>query len=232
MKILITGKNGQVGFELQKSLAPLGQVIAVDIEDCDLCDSSAIADLVQSTQPDLIVNPAAYTAVDMAQTDIVLAQAINVAAPKVFAQQAQLLQIPLIHYWTDYVFDGSKNGWYTEVDLSNPQSVYGKTKWEDEENVRAICPNHVILRTSWVFGAHGANFLKTILRLAPRKSSFRDDCRPIWCAHFGKVIGPNYGRNRSRIIDWSNGEVCHLPFGGRRGNNLVWIRSASAGVGQ
>lgn len=169
--ILVTGKNGQVGFELQRSLAPLGEVVAVDIDDCDLTDTAAIVALVEKVKPDLIVNPAAYTAVDKAETEPDVAFAINAVAPKVLAAQANLLHIPIIHYSTDYVFDGAKEGWYLEDDSVDPQSIYGKTKWQGEKNVRAMCPQHVILRTSWVFGAHGANFLKTILKLAQEKDS-------------------------------------------------------------
>ena len=171
MRILVTGKNGQVGHELQRSLAPLGDVIAADVEDCDLTDSAALVSLVESVKPGLIVNPAAYTAVDKAEAEPDVAFAINTVAPRVLAAQANLLHIPIIHYSTDYVFDGAKEGLYLEDDPANPQSIYGKTKWHGEENVRAMCAQHVILRTSWVFGAHGGNFLKTILRLALEKEA-------------------------------------------------------------
>jgi len=173
MKILVTGKNGQVGHELQCSLASLGEVIAVDIEDCDLTDSSAIVSLVEKVKPGLIVNPAAYTAVDKAEAEQEIAFAINAIAPKVLAVQANLLHIPMIHYSTDYVFDGTKSGRYVEEDDANPQSVYGKTKWQGEKNVRVMCPQHVIVRTSWVFSAHGGNFLKTILKLAQERDELR-----------------------------------------------------------
>lgn len=173
MKILVTGKNGQVGHELQRSLAPLGEVVAVDVEDCDLTDTAAIVALVEKVKPDLIVNPAAYTAVDKAESETEIACAINAIAPKVLAAQANLLHIPIIHYSTDYIFDGTKDGIYVEDDPANPQSIYGKTKWQGEKNVRAMCPQYVILRTSWVFGAHGGNFLKTILRLAHERDELK-----------------------------------------------------------
>jgi len=173
MKILVTGKNGQVGHELQRSLAPLGEVVAVDVEDCDLTDTAAFVSLVERVKPGLIVNPAAYTAVDKAEAEQEIAFAINATAPKVLAAQANLLHIPIIHYSTDYVFDGTKSGQYSEKDDANPQSVYGRTKWQGEKNVRAMCPQHVILRTSWVFGAHGGNFLKTILKLAQERDELK-----------------------------------------------------------
>ncbi|WP_373976017.1 dTDP-4-dehydrorhamnose reductase [Chitinibacter sp. SCUT-21] len=164
-KILVTGKNGQVGFELQRSLAVLGEVVAVDREECDLSNPAAIRELVQRIRPDIIVNPAAHTAVDKAESEVEFATALNATAPQVFAEEAAKLGALLIHYSTDYVFDGSKDGWYVETDTPNPQSVYGKTKLAGELAVVAANPRHLIFRTSWVFGAHGGNFLKTMLKL-------------------------------------------------------------------
>jgi len=169
MRILVTGKNGQVGYELMRSLAPLGTVVGVDIDECDLQDVSAIKVLLDHVKPDLIVNPAAYTAVDRAETEQALAHAINAKAPEVMAQYAARHDIPIIHYSTDYVFDGQKEGAYLETDNINPQSVYGKTKALGETAVRNHAPKHIILRTSWVFGSHGGNFLKTILKLAQER---------------------------------------------------------------
>ena len=166
MKILVTGKNGQVGFELMRSLAPLGTVVGIDIDECDLQDILAIERLLDKVQPELIVNPAAYTAVDKAESEPALAHSINAKAPEVMAQYAGRHNIPIIHYSTDYVFDGLKEGEYLETDEVNPQSVYGKTKALGEAAVRNNAPKHIILRTSWVFGSHGGNFLKTMLKLA------------------------------------------------------------------
>ena len=170
-KILVTGKNGQVGFELQRSLAILGEVIAVDRGDCDLSNPAAIRELVQRIRPDIIVNPAAHTAVDKAESEVELATALNVTAPQVFAEEAAKLGALLVHYSTDYVFDGCKDGWYSEADTPNPQSVYGKTKLAGELAIAAANPRHLIFRTSWVFGAHGGNFLKTMLRLMQQRDA-------------------------------------------------------------
>jgi len=170
MKILLTGKNGQVGFELQKKLGALGEVIATDREELDLANPDAIRAFIDQTKPDIIINPAAYTTVDKAESEPDLAYQINVKAPEVLAEKASELNIPLVHFSTDYVFDGLKKEVYVETDQTNPQSVYGKTKCEGEEKIRKHA-KHIILRTSWVFGSHGNNFLKTILRLIQEKES-------------------------------------------------------------
>lgn len=171
MKILLTGKQGQVGFELQRALAPLGDVYAVDYAECDLADAAAIRALVRSHNPDLIVNPAAYTAVDKAESEPDLAHAINAVAPGVFGEEAAKRGAWIVHYSTDYVFDGGKSGAYTEDDVTNPQSVYGRTKRDGEMALRRSGARHLIFRTSWVVGAHGGNFAKTILRLAGERDS-------------------------------------------------------------
>ena len=170
MKILLTGSNGQVGFELNKKLSALGEVIATDREELDLTNLNAIRTFIDQTRPDIIINPAAYTAVDKAESEPELAYQINTLAPEVLADKARELDIPLVHFSTDYVFDGLKKEAYVETDKTNPQSVYGKTKCEGEEKIRTH-RKHIILRTSWVFGVHGNNFLKTILRLIQEKDS-------------------------------------------------------------
>ncbi len=166
MKILLTGKHGQVGFELQRALAPLGEVHAVDYTECDLADATAISTLVRSVRPDLIVNPAAYTAVDKAESEPGLAHAINAVAPGVLGTEAEKLGAWVVHYSTDYVFDGRKSGVYMEDDLTNPLGVYGRTKQDGEIALQKSGARYLIFRTSWVVGAHGNNFAKTILRLA------------------------------------------------------------------
>lgn len=173
MKLLLTGKNGQVGFELQRALAPLGEVVAVDHQDCDLSNPDAIRQLVANVKPQVIINPAAYTAVDKAETEPELAQAINGKAPGIFGQEAARLGALVIHYSTDYVFDGTKLGAYEEGDAPNPQSVYGQTKFAGERALQASGADALIFRTSWVFGAHGANFAKTMLRMAAERDSLK-----------------------------------------------------------
>ena len=178
MKILLTGSNGQVGFELKNKLRALGEVIATNREELDLTNLDAIRTFIDQIKPDIIINTAAYTAVDKAESEPDLAYKINTLAPEVLADKARELDIPLIHFSTDYVFDGLKKEAYVETDKTNPQSVYGKTKCEGEEKIRKH-PKHIILRTSWVFGSHGNNFLKTILRLIQEKDSLNivgDQC--------------------------------------------------------
>jgi dTDP-4-dehydrorhamnose reductase len=170
MKILLTGKNGQVGCELAKKLSALGEVIATDREKLDLANPEAIRQFIDQVKPDIIINPAAYTKVDKAESEPEIAYQINVTAPEVLAEKATELNIPLIHFSTDYVFDGLKKDAYVETDPTNPQSIYGKTKSEGEEKIRKH-GKHIILRTSWVFSTHDNNFLKTILRLIMNKES-------------------------------------------------------------
>ena len=185
MKILLTGKNGQVGWELQRSLSTLGEVIALGQADMDLGNPEAIRKVCRDVRPDLIVNPAAYTAVDKAETEPALALAINGIAPGVMAQEAQRLGAALIHYSTDYVFDGSKNAPYMEQDTPNPRSVYGRSKLAGERAIQAVDVPHLILRTAWVYGLRGKNFLLTMQRLGREKPLLKvvDDQigAPTWC---------------------------------------------------
>jgi dTDP-4-dehydrorhamnose reductase len=162
MKILLIGKSGQVGSALDKKLSTLGTVIATDRETLDLLNLKVVAQFIDQLNPDIIINAAAYTAVDKAESEPKLAHQINVLAPKVLAKKANALDIPLVHFSTNYVFDGLKKDSYTEIDLIHPISVYGKTKAEGDFMVKQH-QKHIILRTGWVFGCHHHNFLKTVL---------------------------------------------------------------------
>lgn len=173
MKILLTGRNGQVGFELQRALAPLGQVHAVDSGDCNLADADALRALLRKLQPQVIVNPAAYTAVDRAESDVQQAMAVNAVAPGVLGEEAERLGASVIHYSTDYVFDGSKGTPYVESDATAPLGAYGRSKLDGETALSRATSRHLILRTSWVVGAHGSNFAKTMLRLAAERDELR-----------------------------------------------------------
>jgi dTDP-4-dehydrorhamnose reductase len=170
MKIFLTGKNGQLGSRLELDLKKSHDVIAMDRETLDLRDVELIKDKTLQVKPDLIINAAAYNYVDLAEKEKDLARQINSLAPRVLSDSAKVLDIPIIHISTDYIFDGSKKGSYEEDDEASPLSVYGKTKWEGEELVRQN-PKHFILRTSWIFSTYGHNFLKTIIKLAQEKTS-------------------------------------------------------------
>ena len=171
MKLLITGAAGQLGFELRRALAPLGGITAVDRAECDLADADAIRALVRGLQPDVIVNAAAYTAVDRAEQDTALAQAINGDAPGVLGAEAARLGAQVVHFSTDYVFNGTQADPYAETDRPDPQNVYGLTKLAGETALAASGARHLIFRTSWVVGAHGGNFARTMLRLAQERDS-------------------------------------------------------------
>ena len=183
MKILLFGANGQVGWELQRSLAPLGEVIALqkaqssntssaDSSLCgDLSNLQGIAATVAQVRPDVIVNAAAYTSVDMAESDVDTAYLINALAPGALATAANAIGALLVHYSTDYVFDGSGSKPWAETDPTGPLSVYGKTKLEGEQRIISQCAKHLIFRTSWVYAARGYNFAKTMLRLAQERET-------------------------------------------------------------
>ena len=175
MKILLFGKDGQVGWELQRSLAPLGELISLDVNSQNLCGDfsnlDGLAQTIRAVAPDIIVNAAAHTAVDKAESEIELARTINALAPGVLANEAKRSNAWLVHYSTDYIFDGSGEKAWTESDPTGPLSVYGKTKLEGEQAICASGCKHLIFRTSWVYGARGGNFAKTMLRLAQERDS-------------------------------------------------------------
>lgn len=185
MRILLTGKTGQVGYELERSLQGLGEIIALDRSQMDLANLDQVRDVIRSIKPDLIVNPAAYTAVDKAESEPELAMCINGAAPGVMAQEAKRLGAVMIHYSTDYVFDGTKITPYSEDDPTCPINVYGATKLAGEQAIQAAGIPHLILRTSWVYGMRGNNFLRTMLRLAQEREELRivadQHGAPTWC---------------------------------------------------
>src|SRR5260370_24025296 len=171
--ILLTGKTGQVGSELLRLLPQFGEVIAPDRSALDLLDTGNLRRVVRDIRPRLIANAAAYTAVDAAENDETAAHAINADAPAVFAEEARKIGAAIVHYSTDYVFDGSKAAPYEEADSTNPINAYGKSKLAGEQAVRTSNVPHLIFRTSWVYGTHGRNFLMTILRLATEREELR-----------------------------------------------------------
>ncbi|HEY7674968.1 MAG TPA: dTDP-4-dehydrorhamnose reductase [Burkholderiales bacterium] len=168
-RILVPGRNGQVGWELQSALAPLGTVVGLDIDQMDLADPDSIRRVVRDARPEIIVNAAAYTAVDKAESEPELAMRVNGVAPGILAEEAKRLSALLLHYSTDYVFDGELGRPYREDDAPNPVNAYGESKLAGERAIEAVGGQYLILRTSWVYSARGSNFVLTVLRLAREK---------------------------------------------------------------
>ncbi len=171
MRIVVTGRNGQVGDALLRSLDGLGEVVALDRAQLDLADGDAIRTALRELQPSIVINAAAYTAVDVAESDEAMAFRINADAPRVIAQEAERLGAALIHYSTDYVFDGSKGGPWLEDDVPAPLSAYGRSKLAGEQAITEVGGTHLILRCSWVYGLTGKNFLLTMVKLAETRDA-------------------------------------------------------------
>ena len=230
MKILVTGAAGQVGWELARLLPALGDVVAIDVEEMDLARPDDIRRVLRELRPDVVVNPGAYTAVDKAESEPELARLINGLAPGVMAEELRATGGLLIHYSTDYVFDGNKTGAYTELDAPNPMSVYGVTKLEGERAIQDVGGTYVILRTSWIYGARGKNFLLTMLKLFDERDELRivDDQvgGPTWCRWLAETTSrvlSAYARDaESAMRDFSG--IYHATASGE----TSWFGFASA----
>jgi len=172
-KILLFGEDGQVGWELKRSLAALGEIIAPSLKECNLSDKEKLESVVRDVCPDIIVNAAAYTAVDQAEKDTQTAMSVNADAPAILAEEAKKINALLVDYSTDYVFDGSKPKAYVETDTPNPINVYGSSKLAGLQAIQQSGCRHLIFRVSWVYGVHGNNFVKTMLRLAKERSELK-----------------------------------------------------------
>ncbi|MBD2201309.1 dTDP-4-dehydrorhamnose reductase [Calothrix sp. FACHB-1219] len=226
MKILLTGVTGQVGWELQRTLMTIGEVIAVgrNINNpnlrMDLAQIDTIRRIIKEIKPDLIINPAAYTAVDKAETEPELAMTINAIAPGAIAEAAKEIGAAMIHYSTDYVFDGKKNTAYTELDEPNPQNIYGKTKLAGEQAIASVGVPYLILRTSWVYSLRGKNFLLTMLRLAQEREEIKvvDDQigAPTWNRMIAEATAQIIGQAPGNISDFfaNRGGIYHLTASG------------------
>lgn len=214
-RILVTGIYGQLGQELKEILAPLGEIIGVGRETMNLAQPSTIRDLIAQVKPDRIVNAAAYTAVDKAETERELAYAVNAIAPTIMAEEAQKLGATLLHVSTDYVFDGQKNTPYLEEDATNPLSTYGKSKLAGEAGIKQACQSYIILRTAWVYGTYGSsNFVKTMLRLGKEREEIRvvaDQVgSPSWAQDIASAIAlllPECDRQTTNIYHFTNSGV-------------------------
>ena len=251
--ILLTGKSGQVGAELLRLLPQLGEVVALGHDQLDLSNPTDICRTIREVRPQLIINAAAYTAVDQAETDEMTARAVNGEAPGLIAHEAKKIGAALIHYSTDYVFDGAKRIPYDEADSPNPMSVYGKTKFAGEEAIRASGVPHLIFRTAWVYATRGRNFLLTILRLATERKEIRivsDQVGAPTCASevaaatsriltgiseknngwfvFSEVSG-TYHMSAAGQTTWHDFDKTILERAGATSHDLVWLAAATRG---
>lgn len=230
-RILLTGSSGQVGQALRNTLAPLGEVLAPGRDALDLVNADSVRETLRQYRPTLIVNAAAYTAVDRAESEPELAMSVNGIAPGVLAEEAQRLGAVLVHYSSDYVFDGSKSAAYVETDAPNPLNVYGRSKLAGEQAIQAACQNHYILRTSWVYSAEGANFLNTILRLACERPELRivndQTGAPTWATALSEMTVQLLTASLDRPTDPRYG-LYHLTAAGA----VTWFGFAEAILAQ
>jgi dTDP-4-dehydrorhamnose reductase len=231
-KILLTGKNGQVGHDLQRFLPRLGEVVALDRQQLDLSRFDEIRRVIREIRPALIVNAAASTAVDLAEKEHSLAQAINAEAPAIMAEEARRIDAALVHYSTDYVFDGSLNSPYEETDPTNPINVYVKTKLAGEQAIRDSCVHHLIFRTAWLYSTRGKNFLLTILRLATEREELRivnDQIgAPTWSREIASATAEvlrNFFDRTGNVSAWAElSGTYHMTAGGE----TSWFEFAKA----
>ena len=191
-KFLITGAHGQVGYCLTQQLQGKHEILAVDRDELDITDERAVKKAIEDFRPHVIINAAAHTAVDRAETEVELSEAINVKGPKYLAKAAKSIDAAILHISTDYVFDGQREGKYKETDTTAPQGVYGRTKLEGEQAVAEANDKFIVLRTAWVFGEHGNNFVKTMLRL----SKTRDTLNVV----ADQIGGPTYAADVARVL--------------------------------
>lgn len=199
-KLLLIGKNGQVGWELQRTLAALAEVVPVDFPEIDLTDGTAVRELMRGVNPRIIVNAAAYTAVDKAESEPDRCHRINAVAPALLAEDAKRIGALIIHYSTDYVFDGTKTSPYVEDDQPNPLGAYGRSKQAGDEAVRAAGADHLIFRLCWVYGTRGQNFLLTIQRLAREREQLRVVSDQVGCPTWSRLIAEATTLALSRVL--------------------------------
>jgi dTDP-4-dehydrorhamnose reductase len=205
MKIVLLGKNGQLGWEFQRTLPVLGEVISLDRKELDLCDLDAVQKVLSELKPDLIINASAYTDVDGAEKETDLALKINALTPGLMAEMASKLRAVLIHYSTDYVFDGRKNALYSESDPANPLNMYGKSKWAGEENIKQAGGAYLILRTSWVYSLRGNSFVNKVLRWSRQNKILKivtdQVSSPTWARALAEITTVVLAQNKKELYE-------------------------------
>jgi dTDP-4-dehydrorhamnose reductase len=227
MKILLIGKNGQVGWELRRTLAPLAEVVAVDYPEINFTDVPALRQIVAATCPNVVVNAAAYTAVDKAETEIELCRQVNMVAPGVLAEEAKKLGALMVHYSTDYIFDGTKTSPYVETDTPNPLGAYGRTKLEGDQAVKASVANYLIFRLCWVYGARGQNFMLTMQRLAREREKLRVVGDQFGCPTWSRMIAEATALALKHVLAGADRSVFNGEYHLAAGGHANWHEFAS-----
>jgi dTDP-4-dehydrorhamnose reductase len=228
MKILLLGKNGQVGWELRRTLAPLAEVTAVDYPEVNFTDPSALRRLVAEARPDVVVNAAAYTAVDKAETEPELCRQINAVAPGILAEEAKRIGTLMVHYSTDYIFDGTKSSSYVETDAPNPLGAYGRSKLEGDRAVKASGADHLIFRLCWVYGSRGQNFLLTMQRLARERETLRVVGDQFGCPTWSRMIAEATALAISKVVAGANRSAFNGEYHLAAGGHTSWHGFASS----
>ena len=230
MHILLLGKYGQLGWELQRTLAPLGDILALDFPQIDLEQVDSLRELIHNIRPQVIFNATAYTAVDRAESEMEIAQAINSHAPRVMAEEAKKIGAAIIHYSTDYVFDGKKGGDYLEQDPPNPLNMYGESKLEGERAIQDVGESYLILRTSWVYSVRRESFVTRVLEWSRKQTDLRivsdQVSNPTWCRMLAEVTAQLLamaGRDVAGWLDERRG-IYHLSGSGRA-SRFEWAQA-------
>ena len=230
MHILLLGKYGQLGWELQRTLAPLGDILALDFPQIDLEQADSLRELIHNIRPQVIFNATAYTAVDRAESEMEIAQAINSHAPRVMAEEAKKIGAAIIHYSTDYVFDGKKGGDYLEQDPPNPLNMYGESKLEGERAIQDVGESYLILRTSWVYSVRRESFVTRVLEWSRKQTTLRivsdQVSNPTWCRMLAEVTAQLLamaGRDVAGWLDERRG-IYHLAGRGRA-SRFEWAQA-------
>jgi dTDP-4-dehydrorhamnose reductase len=227
-KILLIGKNGQVGWELRRALAPFSRLAPVDYPEINLTDGSSIRRWVEQTGPDLVVNAAAYTAVDKAESEPDLTMNINAIAPGILAEETHRIGATLVHYSTDYVFDGARRAPYLDDDQPNPLGAYGRSKLAGDQAIRQANPSHLIFRLCWVYGVRGQNFLLTISRLARERERLRVVMDQVGCPTWSRMIAEATAQALRQVLRNSTPESLWGTYNLCAGGETTWHRFASA----